>query len=66
MKEERDEIKQLKEENKRLKIALGEAMLAKHALESLIEVVDRHYQTDVKKNFEQKQLNNVERKRRKA
>jgi transposase-like protein len=66
MKGERDEIKRLEEENKRLKIALGEAMLAKHVMESLIEEVDRHYQTDVKKTFGQKQLNKEERTRRKA
>jgi hypothetical protein len=44
-------IKQLEEENSRLKIALAESQLVRHALESLIEVVDEHYQTDVKKNF---------------
>jgi uncharacterized protein YggU (UPF0235/DUF167 family) len=49
MKGEKDEIKRLQEENRRLKIALGEATLAKHALESLIDVIDEHYQTDVKK-----------------
>jgi transposase-like protein len=49
MRGERDEIKRLEEENKRLKIALGESMLVQHALESLIEVANEHYQTDIKK-----------------
>jgi transposase-like protein len=51
MRSEDDMLKQLEAENKRLKIALAEAALAKDMLESLIEVVDEHYQTDVKKNF---------------
>jgi hypothetical protein len=51
MRGEDDKIKQLEFENKRLKIALADATLAKDVLESLIEVVDEHYQTDVKKNF---------------
>ena len=49
MKTEDDKIKQLESENKRLKIALAEATLAKDVLEVLIEEVDAHYQTDVKK-----------------
>ena len=51
MRSEDDKIKQLEAENKRLKIALAEATLAKDVLATLIEVVDEHYQTDVKKNF---------------
>jgi len=54
MKTEDDKIKQLESENKRLKIALADATLAKDVLEVLIEEVDAHYQTDVKKNFGQK------------
>jgi hypothetical protein len=42
-------LKELEEENMRLKLALGESQLACHALESLVEVVNEHYQTDVKK-----------------
>ena len=51
MRSEEDKIRQLEAENKRLKIALSEAVLAKDLLETLIEEVDSHYQTDVKKNF---------------
>lgn len=59
MRSEEDKLRQLEEENKRLKIALAEATLAKDALECLIEVVDEHYQTDVKKNLGHKSLANV-------
>jgi transposase InsO family protein len=51
MRSEDDRLKQLEAENRRLKIALAEATLAKDVLESLIEVVDEHYQTDVKKKL---------------
>jgi hypothetical protein len=51
MRSEDDKQKQLEAENQRLKIALADATLAKDVLETLIEVVDEHYQTDVKKNF---------------
>ncbi|MDR0295643.1 MAG: transposase [Prevotellaceae bacterium] len=49
MRSEDDKIKQLGAENKRLKIALADATLAKDVLETLIDVVDEHYLTDVKK-----------------
>jgi transposase-like protein len=51
MRSEDDKMKHLEAENKRLKIALADATLAKDVLETLIEVVDEHYQTDIKKNF---------------
>jgi len=51
VKGEKDRVKQLEAEVKKLKIALADAVLAKDALEVLVEVVDEHYQTDVKKNF---------------
>ena len=49
MRSEDDRMKSLELENRRLKIALGEATLAKDVLETLIEIVDGHYQTDIKK-----------------
>ena len=49
MRSEDDKIKQLEAENKRLKISLADAVLAKELLETLVEMVDNHYQTDVKK-----------------
>jgi transposase-like protein len=56
MKGEKDRAKELEAEIKKLKIALADAVLAKDALETLIEIVDEHYQTDVKKNLGQKPL----------
>ena len=53
MRSEDDKLKELEAENRRLKIALADATLAKDALDTLIEIVDEHYQTDVKKNFGQ-------------
>lgn len=61
MRSEDDKIKSLEAENKRLKIALAEAVLVKDVLETLIDVVDEHYQTDVKKNFGQELLASVPR-----
>lgn len=49
MKGEKDRLKELEAEVKKLKIALADATLAKDALETLIEVVNDHYATDVKK-----------------
>ena len=63
MKGEKDRVKELEAEVKKLKIALADATLAKGALETLIEIVDEHYQTDVKKNLGQKQLNGHQNKR---
>jgi hypothetical protein len=40
-------------------------MLVQHALESLIDVVNEHYHTDVKKNFGWEQSNVVTKKKRK-
>jgi transposase-like protein len=63
MRTEEDKIKRLESENKRLKIALADATLAKDVLETLVEVVDEHYQTDVKKNFGLKLFNDVHKPR---
>ena len=53
MKGEKDRVKELEAQVRKLKIALADATLAKDALETLIEIVDEHYQTDVKKNLGQ-------------
>ena len=53
MRSEDDKIKRLESDVKRLKISLADAVLAKELLETLVEMVDNHYQTDVKKNFGQ-------------
>jgi transposase len=53
MKGEKDRIKELEAELKKVKIALADATLAKDALETLVEIVNEHYHTDVKKNLGQ-------------
>lgn len=51
MKDEKDRLKELEAENQRLKALLGKAAMEKDVLETLIDVVNKHYQTDVKKNL---------------
>ena len=63
MKGEKDRVKELEAEVKKLKIALADAVLAKDALETLVEIVDVHYQTDVKKNLSQ-QSSQTQRKKK--
>lgn len=53
MKGEKDRVKELEAEIKKLKIALADATMEKHALETLIDIVNENYQTDVKKNLGQ-------------
>ncbi len=53
MKGENDRVKQLEAEIKKLKVALADATLENHALQTLIDVVNEHYHTDVKKNLGQ-------------
>ncbi len=48
---ERDRLKQLEEDNKRLKMALADAYMAKDCLEGVIKMADEEYKTDLKKNF---------------
>lgn len=51
MRSETDRIKELEQENRRLKLALADAVLAQEALESLVAVANEHYQTDLKKSL---------------
>lgn len=53
MKGEKDRLKELEAQVKQLKIALADATMEKHVLETLIDIVNEHYQTDVKKNLGQ-------------
>ena len=53
MKGEKDQLKELEAEIKRLKIALADVTMEKHVLETLITLVNENYQTDVKKNLGQ-------------
>jgi transposase len=54
MPNEIDEKKKMKEEIKKLKLALADSVMRNQVYETLIEVVDEHYKTDVKKNFSAK------------
>jgi transposase-like protein len=49
--EEKDRVKQLEEEVKKLKLALADTMLAKRCLEVVIDEANREYKTDLKKSF---------------
>jgi transposase-like protein len=53
MKGEKDRVKELEAEIKKLKMALADSTMEKHVLETLIDIVNEHYQTDVKKNLGQ-------------
>lgn len=63
MKGEKDRVKELEAEVKKLKIALANVTLKNDALETLIDVVNEHYETDVKKNLGQKQSNELQNKK---
>lgn len=49
--DERNKLKQLEEENKKLKLALADAYMAKDCLEGVIKMANEEYKTDLKKNF---------------
>jgi transposase len=49
--EEKDRIKYLEEEIKKLKLALADSMLAQRSLEVVIEEANKEYKTDLKKSF---------------
>ena len=51
MKEEKDRIKELEAEVKRLKLALADSVMAKDILQTVIKIADEHYGSDLKKNF---------------
>lgn len=52
--EERDRLKQLEDENKKLKMALADSFMAKDCLEGVIRLANKEYKTDLKKNFGEK------------
>ncbi|MDR1182316.1 MAG: hypothetical protein LBL13_10115 [Bacteroidales bacterium] len=56
MKEEKDRLKELELESeiKKLKLALAEKTIALDAMETLVKIANRHYKTDLKKEFGQK------------
>lgn len=49
--DEKSRFKELEEENRRLKIALADSIVATKMLETLISVANEEYKTDLKKNF---------------
>jgi len=49
--EEKDRVKQLEEEIKKLKGALADSLMAQRCLEVLIEQANKEYKTDLKKTF---------------
>jgi transposase-like protein len=51
MKGEKDRVKELEAEIKKLKSALADSALENYAMKTLIDVVNEHYGTDVKKNL---------------
>jgi transposase-like protein len=53
--EERDQVKQLKERIRQLESALADAHIENLAYKSLIEVAEKEYKLDLKKNFGYKQ-----------
>lgn len=57
--DERSKIKQLEEDNKKLKLALADAYMAKVCLEGLIDMANKEYKTDLKKNFGDHLPNNL-------
>jgi transposase-like protein len=54
MKDEKDKIKELEREKRKLESALAQEHLRNICLESLIECVEEHYKIDIKKNFGEK------------
>lgn len=49
--EEKDKIKYLEAELKKVKLALADSLLAQRSLEVVIEEANNEYKTDLKKNF---------------
>lgn len=49
--DEKDRLKQLQAENRKLRDALADSIIANKCLETLIDVANQEYKTDLKKNF---------------
>ena len=48
---EKDRLKQMENEIKKLKAALADSLMAQRCLEDVIEEANKEYKTDLKKNF---------------
>lgn len=57
--DERNKIKQLEEENKKLKMALGDAYMENKCLEGVIKMANDEFKIDLKKNFGELSPNNL-------
>jgi hypothetical protein len=55
MKGEQDRLKELEKELKATKIALADKTMALDAMEVIVDMANKRYNTDLKKNFGQKQ-----------
>lgn len=51
--DEKDRIKQLEQENIKLKLALADSLMAKRCLEVVIEEADKAYDMDLKKKLDE-------------
>jgi transposase-like protein len=51
--DEKDRVKQLEEENKKLKLALADSLMEKRCLEVVIEEADKAYQLGLKKKLDE-------------
>ena len=49
--DEREQLKQLLADNRKLKLALADSYMAKDCLEGVIRMANEEYKTDLKKNF---------------
>lgn len=49
--DEKRRLRELEEENRKLKAALADSVVANHMLETLIKLANEEYGTDLKKNF---------------
>ena len=56
MKGEKDRLKELEKENKRLKEAMSDMYMENHALTNLIKLVEKEYGIELKKNSNTKTL----------
>ncbi len=63
--EERNRIKELEERNRELESALANSQIKILTMETLIEVVEKEYKVDLKKNFGSKQLKSLGKKQKK-
>jgi len=63
MQGEKDRVKELEAEIKQLKLALADSTMENHVLNTVIKLVDEHYQTDVKKNLGQQRSQRATKKK---